>query len=90
MGVHMTGSSNTAIQHHGLSGGSTNSRYMLIKTRDRSNVSARPGSTQVFMQINLDRIPAKYILRRYTRDAKKNLPFDRMDWKLQGKDGETY
>ena len=45
---------------------------------------------RVFMQVNLDRILAKYILRQYTRDAKKDLPFDRMDKKLQGKDGETY
>ena len=42
------------------------------------------------MQVNLDRIPGKYILRRYTRDAKKDLTLDRMDKKLQGKDGETY
>ena len=42
------------------------------------------------MQVNLDHILAKYILRQYTRDAKKDLPFDRMDKKLQGKDGETY
>lgn len=42
------------------------------------------------MQVNLDRIPAKYILRRYTRDAKKDVPFNRMDRKLRGKDGDTY
>ena len=42
------------------------------------------------MQVNLDRILAKYILRRYSRDAKKDLPFDRMERKLRWKDGEVY
>jgi hypothetical protein len=41
------------------------------------------------MQVDLEKIPTKYILRRYTRNARQELPFDRTDKKLVGKDGET-
>ncbi|CAL5000205.1 unnamed protein product [Urochloa decumbens] len=42
-----------------------------------------------FMRANVDRIPAKYFLKRLTKFARKELPFDRHDEKLQGEDGET-
>jgi hypothetical protein len=41
------------------------------------------------MQVDLEKIPTKYILRRYTKNARQKLPFDRTDKKLVGKDGET-
>lgn len=41
------------------------------------------------MQVDLSRIPSQYILQRYTRNARKDLPFDRVDRKLHGRDGDA-
>lgn len=41
------------------------------------------------MQSNIDKLPSRYFLRRLTRFARNELPFDRHDEKLQGTDGET-
>jgi hypothetical protein len=41
------------------------------------------------MQVDLEKIRSKYILRSYTKNACQELPFDRTDTKLVGKDGET-
>lgn len=48
-----------------------------------------PHLCRVFMQVDLEKIPNHYILKRYTKDARLELPFDRADRKLVGKDGET-
>jgi hypothetical protein len=41
------------------------------------------------MHVQLERIPSKYVLQRYCRNAHNELPFDRSDRKLKGSDGET-
>lgn len=42
--------------------------------------------------MQVETIPAKYILRRYTMQAKSDMPFDRRDQKTIGSDGvqESY
>lgn len=44
---------------------------------------------RVFMQLNIEKIPANYILRRYSRNPQKLVPFDRNDLLLTGADGAT-
>ncbi|KAK3143056.1 hypothetical protein QOZ80_4BG0357340 [Eleusine coracana subsp. coracana] len=45
---------------------------------------------RVFMQLNVKSVPATYILRRYSRNPHKLLPFDRNDLRLSGSDGTTH
>lgn len=44
---------------------------------------------RTFIQLQVEAIPARYILKRYTRNARKEVPFDRRDRKMDGQDGET-
>ncbi|XP_062224618.1 protein FAR1-RELATED SEQUENCE 3-like [Phragmites australis] len=44
---------------------------------------------RAFMQAQVESIPGSYILRRYTRNARMELPFDRHDERLVGPDGTT-
>lgn len=44
---------------------------------------------RAFMHEQLPKIPSKYVLQRYTRNARNDVPFDRCDLKLKGLDGET-
>lgn len=41
------------------------------------------------MRANVDRLPGSYFLKRLTKHARNDLPFDHHDEKLQGPDGET-
>jgi hypothetical protein len=41
------------------------------------------------LNLQVDRIPKEYILQRYTNSARQNVPFERADKKLKGKDGVT-
>ena len=42
-----------------------------------------------FIQIQVEKIPESYILRRYTKFARQDLEFDRHDKVLEGEDGNT-
>ena len=44
---------------------------------------------RTFIQIQIERIPESYILRRYTKFARRDLEFDRHDKVLEGEDGNT-
>jgi hypothetical protein len=44
---------------------------------------------RAFMQLQVDKIHVRYIPKRYTRFARKDLEFDRCDLRLVGKDGNT-
>jgi hypothetical protein len=41
------------------------------------------------MQSNVDKLPARYFLKRLTKFARKDLHSDKNDVKMQGPDGET-
>ena len=44
---------------------------------------------RTFIQIQVERLPESYILRRYTKFARRDLEFDRHDKVLEGEDGNT-
>jgi hypothetical protein len=44
---------------------------------------------RTFMHLQIDCIPTKYILQRYTYSAIQDVTFSRDDKNLKGKDGET-
>ena len=44
---------------------------------------------RTFMHIQVERIPAEYILERYSKDAHQDVVFERADFKMRGKDGAT-
>jgi len=44
---------------------------------------------RTFIQIQIERIPESYILRRHTKFARRDLEFDRHDKVLEGEDGNT-
>jgi hypothetical protein len=44
---------------------------------------------RAFMQLQVDKIHMRYIPKRYTRFARKDLEFDRSDLRHVGEDGNT-
>ena len=44
---------------------------------------------RTFIQIQVERIPETYILRRYTKFARRDLEFDRHGKVLEGEDSNT-
>jgi hypothetical protein len=44
---------------------------------------------RAFMHIQVEKIPSKYILQRYTVSSRKDVPFERIDKSFRGKDGVT-
>ena len=44
---------------------------------------------RAFIHVQVEKIPSKYILKRYCRNARKDLHFDRADRKMRGEHGET-
>ena len=41
------------------------------------------------MHLQVEKIPSKYILQRYTVSSRKDVPFERIDKSFRGKDGVT-
>jgi hypothetical protein len=46
-------------------------------------------SFKSFMHLQVEKIPSKYILQRYTVSSRKDVPFERIDKSFKGKDGVT-
>ena len=44
---------------------------------------------RAFMHLQVEKIPSKYILQRYTVSSRKDVPFERIDKSFKGKDGVT-
>ena len=44
---------------------------------------------RAFMHLQVEKIPSKYILQRYTVSSRKDVPFERIDKSFRGKDGVT-
>jgi hypothetical protein len=44
---------------------------------------------RAFMHLQVEKIPSKYILQRYTVSSRKDVPFERIDKRFRGKDGVT-
>jgi hypothetical protein len=44
---------------------------------------------RAFMHLQVQKIPSKYILQRYTVSSRQDVPFERIDKSLRGKDGVT-
>lgn len=44
---------------------------------------------RAFIHVQLEKIPSKFIPKRYCQIARKDLHFDRSDRKMKGVDGET-
>lgn len=44
---------------------------------------------RAFIHVQVEKIPSKYILKRYCQNARKDLHFDRTDRKMRGEHGET-
>jgi hypothetical protein len=42
-----------------------------------------------FMHLQVEKIPSKYILQRYTVSSRKDVPFERIDKSFRGKNGVT-
>jgi hypothetical protein len=48
-----------------------------------------PHLVQIFTQLQVRKVPSRYIPKRYTRDARTNTSFDRHYRRFVGGDGET-
>jgi hypothetical protein len=48
-----------------------------------------PHLVQIFTQLQVRKVPSRYIPKRYTRDTRTNTSFDRPDRRFVGEDGET-
>ena len=44
---------------------------------------------RAFMHLQVEKIPSKYILQRYTVSSRKDVPFERIDKSFRGKDRVT-
>jgi hypothetical protein len=44
---------------------------------------------RAFMHLQVEKIPSKYILQRYTVSSRKDISFERIDKSFRGKDGVT-
>jgi hypothetical protein len=44
---------------------------------------------RAFMHLQVEKIPSKYILQRYTVSSRQDVPFERNDKSFRGKDGVT-
>jgi hypothetical protein len=44
---------------------------------------------RAFMHLQVENIPSKYILQKYTVSSRQDVPFERIDKSFRGNDGVT-